>query len=99
MGRRSGLSGGQRQPWSASRREHRSLRNDALKVRAFLILALALALPAYAEHRNVLLIISDDQGRDLGVYGNKALHTPNLDALASRGTLFTEAFATVSSCS
>lgn len=48
--------------------------------------------------RNVLLIISDDQGRDLGAYGG-AVRTPNLDRLAARGTLFTQAFATVSSCS
>jgi len=54
---------------------------------------------AVAETRNVLLIVADDQGRDLGVYGNPVLRTPNLDALAARGTLFTNAFATVSSCS
>ncbi|MFL6576524.1 MAG: sulfatase [Povalibacter sp.] len=52
-----------------------------------------------ATSRNVLLIIADDQGLDLGVYGNSTLKTPVLDALAGRGTLFTEAFATVSSCS
>lgn len=52
-----------------------------------------------AAPRNVLLIISDDQGRDLGVYGNSVLRTPVLDGLAARGTLFTNAFATVSSCS
>ena len=32
-------------------------------------------------------------------YGNPVLRTPNLDRLAARGTLFTNAFATVSSCS
>jgi N-sulfoglucosamine sulfohydrolase len=53
---------------------------------------------AIGAERNVLLIISDDQGRDLGAYGAE-VHTPNIDALAGRGTLFTEAFATVSSCS
>jgi N-sulfoglucosamine sulfohydrolase len=52
-----------------------------------------------AAPRSVLLIISDDQGRDLGVYGNTVLRTPVLDGLAARGTLFTNAFATVSSCS
>jgi N-sulfoglucosamine sulfohydrolase len=54
---------------------------------------------ALADTRNVVLIIADDQGRDLGVYGNPVLRTPNLDRLAARGTLFTSAFATVSSCS
>jgi N-sulfoglucosamine sulfohydrolase len=54
---------------------------------------------ALADTRNVLLIIADDQGLDLGAYGNPVLKTPNLDRLAARGTLFTSAFATVSSCS
>jgi N-sulfoglucosamine sulfohydrolase len=64
-----------------------------------LLFALLLAAPVAAAPRNVLLIIADDQGRDLGAYGNAAIHTPNLDALAAQGTLFTQAFATVSSCS
>lgn len=51
-----------------------------------------------ARRRNVLLIISDDQGRDLGCYGGK-IRTPALDRLAAEGTLFTQAYATVSSCS
>lgn len=58
-----------------------------------------LSMAGVAAPRNVLLIISDDQGRDLGVYGNSVLRTPVLDGLAARGTLFTNAFATVSSCS
>jgi N-sulfoglucosamine sulfohydrolase len=49
--------------------------------------------------RNVVLIIADDLGRDLGCYGNKVIRTPNLDALAKRGVRFTRAYATVSSCS
>lgn len=49
--------------------------------------------------RNILLLISDDHGRDLGCYGNDAIQTPHLDHLASEGTRFTHAFAAVSSCS
>lgn len=49
--------------------------------------------------RNVLLIIADDLGLDLGRYGHPVIKTPNLDALAADGTLFTSAFATVASCS
>jgi N-sulfoglucosamine sulfohydrolase len=48
--------------------------------------------------RNVLLLIADDQGLDAGCYGGK-VKTPSLDQLASQGTLFTQAYATVSSCS
>jgi N-sulfoglucosamine sulfohydrolase len=62
-------------------------------------LLLLISSAAFADQRNVLLVIADDQGLDLGVYGNRVLSTPNLDQLAARGTLFTEAFATVSSCS
>ncbi len=63
------------------------------------MLLVLLSMAGVAAPRNVLLIISDDQGRDLGVYGNSVLRTPVLDGLAARGTLFTNAFATVSSCS
>jgi N-sulfoglucosamine sulfohydrolase len=49
--------------------------------------------------RNVLLLISDDQGLDAGCYGSTSVHTPNIDALAAQGSRFTNAFAAVSSCS
>jgi N-sulfoglucosamine sulfohydrolase len=47
---------------------------------------------------NVLLLIADDQGLDAGCYGSP-VKTPNLDRLAAEGTLFTQGYATVSSCS
>lgn len=49
--------------------------------------------------RNVVLVIADDHGTDTGAYGNAAIETPNLDALAADGVLFTHAFATTASCS
>lgn len=49
--------------------------------------------------RNILLIISDDLGLDTALYGNKTVATPQLERLAQQGTLFTNAYATVSSCS
>lgn len=61
------------------------------------------AIAENAEHqsarRNAILIIADDMGLDMGAYGNTHIKTPNLDRLAARGTLFSNAFATVSSCS
>lgn len=49
---------------------------------------------------NIVLIVSDDHGRgDLGCYGNPAIKTPNLDALAVEGVRFTNAFCTTASCS
>ena len=55
--------------------------------------------PALAAPRNVLLWVTDDQGQDAGCYGNSVIQTPNLDRLASEGTLFREAFCTTASCS
>jgi len=53
-----------------------------------------------SEQRNVLLLVSDDQGLDqCGCYGNKSIRTANLDELAAGGVRFTNAFATVASCS
>src|SRR5882762_2528822 len=54
--------------------------------------------PTGSPGRNVLLIIADDQGLDAGCYGG-TVKTPSLDQLANEGTLFTQAYATVSSCS
>jgi N-sulfoglucosamine sulfohydrolase len=48
--------------------------------------------------RNILLIIADDQGYDMSCVGTP-VQTPVLDRLAGEGTLFTDAYATVSSCS
>jgi N-sulfoglucosamine sulfohydrolase len=55
--------------------------------------------PAFAAPRNVVLFVTDDQGQDAGCYGNAVIQTPNLDRLASEGTLFRYAFCTTASCS
>ena len=51
-----------------------------------------------ASGPNIVLVIADDQGLDAGCYGS-VVKTPNLDRLAAEGTLFTQGYATVSSCS
>ncbi len=49
---------------------------------------------------NVVIMIADDVSwNDFGCYGNPAARTPHIDALASQGLRFTEAFLTASSCS
>lgn len=48
--------------------------------------------------RNVLLIVSDDHGYDLSCCGSK-VRTPVLDSLIGESVLFTDAYASVSSCS
>lgn len=63
-------------------------------------LALVLAVStASAADRNVVLIVGDDHGRDLGCYGNPDVKTPNLDRLAAQGVRFQKAFCTTASCS
>ncbi len=48
---------------------------------------------------NIVLIVADDHGREaLGCYGNPAIRTPHLDALAGEGVRFTNAFCTTASC-
>jgi len=56
-------------------------------------------LATAADAHGVLLLIGDDHGLEVGAYGDPVARTPHLDRLAARGTRFTNAFATVSSCS
>ena len=62
----------------------------------------ALIIPAseslaqkHAEKPNVIFILADDIGYgDLSCYGEKTISTPNVEALAAKGVLFTDAHAT-----
>ncbi|KAH8812601.1 alkaline-phosphatase-like protein [Xylogone sp. PMI_703] len=49
--------------------------------------------------KNILLIVADDLGRNLGLCGESKVKTPNLDKLAAEGTYFDMAFASTASCS
>ena len=51
------------------------------------------------KQKSVILLIADDHSFQLGAYGDKKIKTPNLDRLAANGTRFTNAYATVASCS
>ena len=49
---------------------------------------------------NIVFIFADDWGwGDLGCYGHPTVQTPNLDALAARGTLFTQFYVCSGVCS
>ncbi|HEY3322868.1 MAG TPA: sulfatase-like hydrolase/transferase [Planctomycetota bacterium] len=63
------------------------------------LLLCAQAFAVAAEKPNVLLIIADDLRLQLSCYGDKHIHTPNIDALAASGTLFRTAYIAQSSCS
>ena len=47
---------------------------------------------------NVVWISCEDMGPVLSVYGNKSVHTPNIDRLANEGIKYTNAYATVGVC-
>lgn len=50
------------------------------------------AQPA-AKRPNIILVNTDDHAQwAVGAYGNKEIHTPNMDKLAREGMLFTRAF-------
>ena len=48
---------------------------------------------------NILLIVSEDNGPELGAYGDPYARTPVLDTLAQRGTLFKNAYVPQAGCS
>ncbi|MCA9066372.1 MAG: sulfatase-like hydrolase/transferase, partial [Planctomycetaceae bacterium] len=45
-----------------------------------------------AAQPNILLIVSEDNGPELGCYGDPYARTPNLDRLAGEGVRFHKAF-------
>lgn len=48
---------------------------------------------------NVLFIVVDDLRPFLGCYGHSEIHTPNIDRIAERGTLFNHAYCQYPLCS
>ena len=50
------------------------------------------------ERPNILWLVSEDNSPFLGCYGDPYAVTPNLDALAAQGVLYTRAFATAPVC-
>lgn len=50
---------------------------------------------AQPERMNVLMLIADDMRPELGCYGIKEIHTPNIDRLAATGILFRNAYCNI----
>lgn len=50
--------------------------------------------PVRSQHPNILWIVGENIALDLGCYGERNVHTPNLDAMAEEGVRYTNVFAT-----
>lgn len=70
-----------------------------LSCHLFVSLAAAQGFEPATARPNVLLITSEDNGPELGCYGDPYVKTPNLDRLAAEGVRFARAFVTTASCS
>lgn len=68
----------------------------------FLFLGFLLLPPAQAatpaRKPNILWLIGENLSHDLGCYGAKDVHTPNLDRLAAEGVRYTRVFSTNPAC-
>jgi arylsulfatase B len=66
---------------------------------AFVSLSLSGHAAESSSRPNIVLIVVDDLGYgELGCYGGKEIPTPNIDALAARGTRFTSGYVTAPFC-
>jgi uncharacterized sulfatase len=62
--------------------------------------AIAAAAGKQSRRPNVIAIVTDDQSDwGMGAYGNRDIHTPNMDRIANEGMLFTNSFVNTPVCS
>jgi len=55
--------------------------------------------PPTPQRPNILWLIAEDMGPELGILGHPEVRTPNIDRLAQEGTMYTRAFTTAAVCS
>ena len=70
-----------------------------LKYLTLILVFLSVSTFAQSKKPNIIVIMIDDMGwRDVGFMGSKYYETPNIDALASKGMVFTDAYASAANC-
>lgn len=71
-----------------------------IRIIVCVVASLAAALASAEERRpNIVFVLMDDMGwRDVGFAGNEFVETPNIDALAKRGLVFTQSYASAPNC-
>ena len=90
--------GGQQRGWGQPRGCRRRTAIHSLLLLSALSLVAGVAQAS--EKPNILLLLADDLGHgDLSCFGSPAVHTPNLDRLASEGVKFTRFYAASAVCS
>jgi N-sulfoglucosamine sulfohydrolase len=67
-------------------------------MRVLIALLLTLTAGFAAERPNIVWIVGEDLGPEIGCYGDKYARTPNIDKLASEGARFTRAFTHAPVC-
>ena len=66
---------------------------------SLVFLAATSSFAAEPKRPNIIFILSDDLAQgDIGCYGQKLIHTPNLDRMALEGTRFTQAYCGTTVC-
>src|SRR5688572_28696109 len=68
------------------------------RIVALLCLFVSILLSPAAERPNIILIVGEDLGPELGCYGDTYARTPNMDKLAAEGARFTRAFTHAPVC-
>ncbi len=74
------------------------MRNDLTRFGLVCFVLASLAAATEPRRPNLILIVSDDQGFDLGAYGSKQFVTPHLDRMATEGVRATQFYVTASVC-
>jgi arylsulfatase A-like enzyme len=74
------------------------MKNNRLSLSWILLLLGGIALQAADSRPNILWITSEDNGPELGCYGDDYATTPNLDAFASTGMMYLNAWSTAPVC-
>ena len=74
------------------------MKNLLRRAGAAVLLSLGLTACLAARQPNIVLIVSDDQGFDLGCFGKREFVTPHLDRMAAEGVRGTNFYNTASVC-
>src|SRR5688500_3116623 len=67
-------------------------------LRIFSVVSPLLTTAFAAERPNIIWLVGEDLGPELGCYGDNYARTPNLDKLAAEGARFTRAFTHAPVC-